>query len=446
MSALAPTSLLAQPYFAYAYSYPHKSAYGPLDPVPLEPLWRTEGQESLFLYVHLPFCEMRCAFCNLFTRAGADDEQIDNYLDAVERQARAVASGTQSFSRLALGGGTPTFLTTRQLVRLFDLLARQFGVEPTRVPTAVETSPQTATDDRLALLRALNVRRISLGVQSFVDTEVHAIGRPQTSTAVLAALERIRRHGFPVLNIDLIYGQPGQTRATWLDSIRAALRFAPEELFLYPLYVRPETGLARRDGARGGRPAPTDEDLRRDLYRAGRDELLAAGYEQLSMRCFRLPGSLAESGPAYCCQTDGMLGLGCGARSYTSRLHYGSRFAVSHAAVLEILQRWQQQTPEDFAHATWGIWLSDDERRRRFAIQSLLQRDGLDEAAFAAEFGLAPVEAIPELAALLEHGFAERAARLRLTDRGLELSDSVGPALYSPACRAALARFVQLEK
>src|SRR5262249_2961118 len=146
------------------------------------------------------------------------------------------------------------------------------GADLHAIPVAVETSPATAEPDKLALLRDRGVKRVSLGVQSFDEAEVAAAGRPQKTADVEAALDRLRAAGFPTLNLDLIYGLPGQTVASWLASVRAALRWRPEELYLYPLYVRPLTGLGlSRHGW---------EDLRPDCYREARALLQDAGYVQ----------------------------------------------------------------------------------------------------------------------------------------------------------------------
>src|SRR5690606_23094326 len=110
------------------------------------------------------------------------------------------------------------------------------------------------------------------------------------------------------LNVDLIYGLPGQTAGSWLDSLRRALAGGADELYLYPLYVRPLTGLALS--------AREWDDQRLGLYRAGRDLLRGLGWEQVSLRMFRAPRPERGLGPVYCCQEDGMLGLGPGARSY----------------------------------------------------------------------------------------------------------------------------------
>src|SRR5258706_14333742 len=208
------TLLHGTPYISYTYAYPHKTAYRAFEtPLPLREVWASENRQALFLYLHIPFCEMRCGFCNLFTTVNAGTSIETAYLDALEREAvqTYAALGTSTFARMALGGGTPTYLDVHALARLFDLAQHLFGVLPASVPVSVETSPQTADPEKLALLRERGVDRISIGVQSFDETEVHAVGRPQTNRAVEQALRTIRDSGCPTLNIDLMYGLPAQT-------------------------------------------------------------------------------------------------------------------------------------------------------------------------------------------------------------------------------------------
>jgi oxygen-independent coproporphyrinogen-3 oxidase len=437
MSTLA--ALLAQtPYAGYTYAYPHKTAYRPLTPpVPLRTAWAAEPKEALFLYLHVPFCEMRCGFCNLFTTVNPAEDLEHAYLAALARQAAQVreAIGPACYARLAIGGGTPTYLSPEALHGLFSLAEDLFGAAPGKIPVSCETSPLTATEDRLRVLRERGVDRISIGVQSFIEAEVQASGRPQQTVDVEAALARIRRWGFPTLNIDLIYGLPGQTVASWLVSVRAALRFQPEELYLYPLYVRPLTGLGRRGTAIA--------DLRLDCYRAARDLLLAAGYRQVSMRMFRSPQAPAQEGPVYCCQEDGMVGLGCGARSYTQGLHYSSEYAVGAAGVKEILRAYVARPEESFALADYGFRLDGEDQRRRYVIQSLLQEEGLSFAAYTARFGSSVWEDLPQLAELEELGLTvQRDGRLTPTAAGLEQSDVIGPWLYSAKVQELMGAYV----
>ena len=248
----ASPPLFPRLYEGYAYSYPHKSAYHPLrPPVPLREAWAGERRDRLALYIHVPFCGMRCGFCNLFTLANPKRPLVDRYLAATERQAQAVAEelADAAAARLIIGGGTPTFLDVEDLARLFDLAAKLFGADAARVPAAIETSPGTAHRDKLAFLKTRGVERISIGAQSFIERERCAIGRPQKRPDLTAALDTIRGAGFPVLNIDLIYGASGQTPESWRQSLRRALMWRPEEVHLYPLYVRPLTGLDGKAGS-----------------------------------------------------------------------------------------------------------------------------------------------------------------------------------------------------
>lgn len=430
-------AVVETPYLAYSYSYPHKTAYRQLnESKSLRAVWSNERRDSLFLYMHIPFCEMRCGFCNLFTIANPTDSLDDLYVDTLERQAEIVAGELDKFTvgRVAVGGGTPTFLSEKNLSRIVEIACNTFGVNFSEVPASVETSPDTATRSKLRILRDAGIDRISIGVQSFLDDEVRAVGRPQTIKTVMNALKNIAELDFRKLNIDLIYGLPGQTIATLEYSIRQALEFKPEEIYLYPLYVRDLTGLARHD-----RPS---EDHRLNLYRAAREYLLAAGYKQVSMRMFQLPDSGSTTGPAYCCQTDGMVGIGSGARSYTRSLHYSGRYAVARQAIQGIITDYVRTSDQGFLNIDYGCELDAEEQRRRYVIQSILQLDGLSTSAYAAQFASDIFEDVPELPRLLNEGLLELSGESILpTERGLEWSDCIGVQLYSKRVAALMTSY-----
>lgn len=421
----------------YAYAYPHKTAYRPFaEPVPLREAWAGEERDALFLYAHVPFCEMRCGFCNLFTTTHPGENAVQSYLSALERQAGEVSTalgGEARFAKVAIGGGTPTFLEPPELERLFRLLHGAFAIDAD-APWAIELSPKTTDCGRLAVLRQWGVTRVSLGVQSFVEAETRALQRAQRPAEAHHALGRLRDAEFPVLNVDLIYGVEGQTPATWRESLLAALAYQPEELYLYPLYVRPVTGL----GAHGKAPS----DLRAELYREGRDLLLSRGYRQISMRLFRAPHHHGVGGPEYCCQEDGMVGLGAGARSYTTALHYSSEWAVGRTGVRAILDDFTQRSAKQLAHAEHGCTLDAHEQRRRYLIKSILRAEGLDGAAYARRFGIPAADDFPELAELENAGAAQWIGdSLRPTAQGLAWSDVIGPWLFSSAMQARMEAF-----
>lgn len=434
-----------RPYQDYVYAYPHKTAYRPLPDRPaLRDLWRAEPKGALSLYAHIPFCEVRCGFCNLFTRVGAPGDLTTRYLDALDRQAAAVREalgddGPVRFAAAAFGGGTPTFLEPDELARLCDIAEHRMGAPLGGIPLSVEASPATATADRLAVLAARGATRISLGVQSFAEDEARAAVRPQRRADVEAALGRIRDTGVPVLNIDLIYGIDGQTPRSWRASLDAALAWHPEELYLYPLYARPRTPLHARTAV----DDPAWDAQRLALYRQGRDHLLERGYAQASMRMFRRAGAPAQGPDDHACQTDGMVGLGCGARSYTAGLHYSFDYAVGAPRVRAIIDEYT--ATGDFGRAVHGRRIDAGEARRRHLLQSLLQAAGLPTADYRARFGTGPEDDFPaELAGFAARGWLDEDARpglLRLSPEGLAHSDAVGPALFSAPVRAAMAAY-----
>ena len=429
-------ALAGDPHQAYAYAYPHKTAYRPLSPPrALRPLWAAEDRSALFLYIHVPFCGMRCGFCNLFTLAKPDPDLPAAYVSAVERQAAVIDDllGDRRFARLAIGGGTPSWLDPPLLDRLLQVAVR-LGASAATAPASVELSPETVTAERLSVLSAHGVRRVSLGVQSFSAADLKALARPQQTETVLAAVAAMRAARFPVLNLDLIYGAAGQTAASWLASIESALALQPEELYLYPLYARPRTGLARR--GRG------DGATRLELYRLGRDRLAAAGYVQLSQRLFRRADAPPDSGPPYRCQEDGMIGLGAGARSYTTGLHYSTDWAVGRAAVEDIIRDFIARPDARHALADYGVALTPHDRRTRHILQSVLITDGLDRARYAALFGSDPADDVPELALMERHGLLARTpAGWAPTALGLERGDAIAPWLTDPALAARMEAF-----
>jgi oxygen-independent coproporphyrinogen-3 oxidase len=240
-----------------------------------------------------------------------------------------------------------------------------------------------------------------------------------------------------VLNLDLIYGITGQTPASWLASLDSALAFAPEELYLYPLYVRAQTGLGRlsiRQSDEGG------ADERQLLYTIARDRLRAAGYQQVSMRMFRAPRAPRDEGPVYCCQNDGMVGLGAGARSYTRTLHWSTGYAVERAATRSIVEDFIMHNSARFAIADYGFELNAEEQRRRYVIQSLLTEPGLSHAAYERRFGSLAVHDLPQLLQLASLALAEDDGRLlALNDRGVAWADTIGPWLASQHVQGLMA-------
>ncbi|GAB1159082.1 STM4012 family radical SAM protein [Paenibacillus illinoisensis] len=429
--------VLTLPYRSYLYSYPHKTAYRELDPsLPLGPLWERENTDTYFLYMHIPFCAARCGFCNLFTLPDRRDDTHELYVDALERQAKqwAPLTSRRPYSRFAIGGGTPTLLNEVQLNRLFDIAENVMGLDPAHASISIETSPDTVTEGKLALLKERSVDRVSMGIQSFIEAEAAAIYRPQKPQEVERALEKLTRYDFPLLNLDLIYGLPGQTVESWLYSLERVLSYEPGEIFIYPLYTRENTIVKPEDIQRQG------PDIRMELYTAARETLKSRGYVQYSMRRFAKESSSHASKELlpYSCQEEGMVGLGCGARSYTSEVHYASKYGVSYKATQSIIADYV--AAERYDVADYGIVLSREEQKRRFILKALLHREGLTLDDYLQRFGSEVMTDYAWLSELLTEGMAvieqeNEHQVLRLTEEGLGYSDAIGDWLISAEIR-----------
>ncbi len=427
------------PYRSYLYSYPHKTAYRDLQPAQsLKELWEKDQTDYHFLYMHIPFCGARCGFCNLFTLPDRRVDVHEQYVDALQRQAEQWAPWfeNRSFSRFAIGGGTPTLLEAGQLNRLFDIAEHTMGLNPMQASISVETSPETVTADRMRVLKDRQVDRVSMGIQSFVEEEASAIYRPQKPRLAEESLETLMSYQFPLVNVDLIYGLPGQNADTWLYSLEKAISYAPGEIFIYPLYTRENTILKPEQVLGRG------EDIRLSLYHIARERLEAAGYKQYSMRRFAKDIVFNhKSVLPFSCQEEGMVGLGCGARSYTRDVHYASRYGVSTAATRSIIEEYV--TAESYDTADYGFVLSEAEQKRRYVLKALLHREGLEQSAYEQRFGTDLLLDQPDLNELLGTGLAElESGVLRLTTLGLAYSDAIGDELISGEVRELMNGYV----
>ncbi|BBB63426.1 coproporphyrinogen III oxidase [Undibacterium sp. KW1] len=425
---------------SYLYSYPHKTAYRTFEEkLDLKELWATEKKHALYLYTHIPFCRMKCSFCNLFTVSHPKEDLVNLYLKKIQLEAEVVRDslGDFNFAGYAIGGGTPSHLDITQLEQLFSIYTNTLGVDLKNTPGSFEVSPDTINDEKLTFLSQHGVQRLSIGIQSFIEAEARSVGRVQPETVMEPLLEKISSYQFPVFNLDLIYGIPGQTAETWLASLQKAIQFQPTEIFLYPLYVRPLTSLFKKH------ISIQNEDIRSMLYRIGRDFLQTNGYAQDSMRLFRKQVAGLRESSEYSCQEDGMIGLGTNARSYTTDVHYSTEYAVSKPNVAAIIDDYVAKERADFTTANYGIRLSEDDRKRRYLIKSLLKAQGLDAAHYQGIYGTDVYADFPELQTLLEMKLAqESAGRMQLHGEGMAYSDLIGHWFISPAVKQKMQEYV----
>ncbi len=231
----------------------------------------------LAIYIHIPFCQRKCPYCDFNTYAGREG-QYDAFVEALawDIQRTGEAMARPQVRTVFLGGGTPTVLEPHHLERIFATLHAGFDILPDAEITS-EANPGTVDAGRFETLRALGVNRLSMGVQSFDDEELRFLGRIHSATEARTAFDMARRAGFENINLDFMFGLPEQSPQVWRRTLNQAIGLRPEHLSLYSLTVEPGTPLAA--WVARGQVSQPDPDLAADLYDMAREMLAQADFE-----------------------------------------------------------------------------------------------------------------------------------------------------------------------
>lgn len=386
------------------------------------------ARDPLSLYVHIPFCSLKCSYCDFNSYAGIDD-LMPPFVDALVREIELWApfARGRTVPTVFFGGGTPSLLPLPDIERILDALHRHFALD-TGAEVSLEANPGTVDREYLRGLVAAGVTRLSFGVQSFDGAELAALDRIHTAADAIQGYEWARAAGFASINIDLIYGLQGQALPRWQANVERAIELAPDHLSLYALTIEEGTRLAH-DIARGDTPGP-DPDLQAEMYEWSLDRLAAAGYRQYEISNWAMPGHECRHNLVYW-RNGEWLGLGPGAHSHWggyrfaavySPRQYIERLAPTRAVEgndpLAILNAMPQIA---FKEEQAGLAITDT------AILALRLNEGLDSAEFRSRFGKTPDEAFgPALNEMTEAGLIERRnGTTRLTRRGRLLANEV---------------------
>ena len=305
------------------------------------------------IYVHIPYCKRKCVYCDFYSTPAMGD--VEEYVGCVVRECaarREAVLGNERVSTLYVGGGTPSLLSTGQMHRLLDGLrscADLSGVEE----LTVEVNPDDVTSELMDCFASEGVNRVSMGVQSFVDSELEFMGRRHNAAEAIEAIGTMRRAGIANVSIDLIYGVPGQTMESWRHSVEQAIATGAQHISAYSLSYEPGTRLwvMRQQG----KVRETDDEECVAMYGHLASALKAAGYEHYEISNFAKPGFRSRHNSAYWDFTP-YLGLGAAAHSYdgASRSYNPSSIrqyvaAVNEcgtAAASEQLQLWERYDEE----------------------------------------------------------------------------------------------------
>jgi oxygen-independent coproporphyrinogen III oxidase len=249
------------------------------------------------LYAHVPFCPSKCAYCAFVTHIGSLI-LLDPYMEALELEARHVASSRPGgpLQSVYLGGGTPSVMTPGHLLRFLTAVDETLGL-PAGCEVTLEAHPLTVDAAKLNGFRAAGATRLSFGAESLMASELLAIGRAHSPSDVGRVVRLARKARFDSINLDLLYGLPGQTLASWQQTIRHSMALAPDHLSCYPLSIESGTVFSRR--WREGMLDLPDDDLVVEMYHLACNHLSHAGYEHYEVANWAQPGHRAMHNLAY---------------------------------------------------------------------------------------------------------------------------------------------------
>lgn len=370
--------------------------------------------EPISIYIHIPLCVSKCAYCDFTSYAGRA-AQAEAYTRAVLREIRAQAAffGRRQVHTVFLGGGTPTLLGGAQVRAILGALREGFALLPDAEIT-MEGNPGTLTRENLDAYLAAGVNRLSLGVQSLDDGLLSAIGRIHTAREAVDAVRMAREAGFANLNLDLMSGLPGQSAAQWRETLQGAIALSPEHLSCYSLILEEGTPLFR--DVQAGRCAPLpDEDALEEMDGLTLELTRAAGYARYEVSNYAKPGFACRHNIVYW-ECLPYLGIGCAAHSDMD----GSRFYNP-----EGWEDYMQLTRGEGAPRPGEGENTPAERRFERMMMGLRMTRGVDILRFAQEFGAPPEAFWPRSLERLGELFERENGRLRLTQRGMRVMNGV---------------------
>lgn len=368
------------------------------------------------LYVHIPFCRAKCYYCDFNSFPGYSAKEQEKYVKAVVKEAYLRSREEKySLETIFLGGGTPTCLDSGLLCQLIDSLRGVFPCENLQELT-IEANPGTLTEAKLSLLKKAGVNRISLGVQSFQDIYLKSLGRIHTANGAVESFFLLKEAGFDNVNIDLMYGLPGQSLGEWEKDLKKAVALAPEHISLYQLKIEEGTVFGRK--LQEGFLTEFDDEVALEMYKLGRQVLQEEGYLHYEISNFAKEGYQSRHNQKYW-RTKPYLGLGAGAHSFLPPLRVANLGNI--AEYIEALLVDNNLPPQIHEKLSFSQGLSET------MFMGLRLLEGVNIGDFKDRYGHKPQEIFPNaVQKCLERGLIELDSNtLKLSDKGLYLGNLV---------------------
>ena len=367
---------------------------------------------SLGLYLHIPFCQAICSYCN-FNRGLLDVELKRKYVDALEKEIGMAGLSAQA-DTIFFGGGTPSLLEPEEVDRLLRACRDRYDLAADAEIT-LETNPETATPERLAAFRDAGINRLSFGVQSFDDAELKRLGRIHSAERAVEVISTASAMGFSSLSFDLMLWLPEQTAESWCRTVEQAIRLNPDHLSLYLLELYPNAPL-REEMARSNWSQTPDDDAA-EMYLDGLRRLDAAGYEQYEISNVSRPGHRSRHNVKYW-ESGDWRGFGCGAHSTVSGVRW-----QNVSSTTEYVERIENGHDVMQNRHT----LTREAQIQEALFTGLRLTDGIDEQVFRERWGMDPWARYSDSLSLrIDAGHLWRAnGRFGLTRNGMLVANDV---------------------
>ncbi len=363
----------------------------------------------LGLYLHIPFCKAKCAYCDFYSLAGSE-EKMDAYVSALMAHLAETApmASLHTVDTVYFGGGTPSYLGAERIGKLLQTVKKHYRLDK-HAEITLEANPDSLpTEKELKALRKMGLNRVSLGVQSSDDAVLRALGRVHNWQQVCDAVETVRRAKIPQLSLDLIYGLPDQTAADWEKTLTDAVSLAPDHLSCYGLKLEEGTPLWQR---RDTLQLP-DDDAQAELYLQCVDFLARQGYEQYEISNFAKKGGQSRHNLKYWLLAE-YAGFGPGAHSDFGGVRY---------AYARDLDRYVQGK----LILSEAETITEQEREREYLMLRLRIAQGIDVREFENRFRRRFDVLKPHFAAYEQHGLACPTPNgWRLTPKGFLVSNTI---------------------
>ena len=366
------------------------------------------------LYLHIPFCVKKCAYCDFLSFPSGQEIQrqyAKRLMEDIDCMGKEY--GDIPVDTIFIGGGTPSVPESRLIVDLMEHVNRAFQISD-GAEISMEANPGTVTQEKLTDYRRAGINRLSFGLQSANDRELKLLGRIHTWAEFLESFHLARECGFTNINIDLMSALPGQTRESWKDTLKRVTDLNPEHISAYSLIIEDGTPFGEKYGSEEGRKLLPDEDSEREMYHETKRFLRECGYERYEISNYAKPGRECRHNIGYWTGVP-YLGLGLGASSYMN----GSRFAVSSD-----MQQYLEEKPGTFTDVEK---LTKKDMEEEFFYVGLRMTAGVSLPEFERRFGVSAKDVYP---GLMEMFVEEKAAvfqgdRFVLTDYGLDVSNYI---------------------